>query len=267
MPDRYAVFGNPVEHSRSPEIHEAFAAQRGESMDYRRIHVPLDDFAGAVRAFVDDGGRGANVTLPFKEEAFALCEAHSERARRAGAVNTLLWEDSRLYGDNTDGPGLVTDIRDNLGWSIRGSRLLLLGAGGAVRGALAPLLAEQPQQLVIANRTLEKAMKLADDFADLGATSASGFAELRGPFDLVINATSTALQGGMPDLPEGILAKNAVAYDMVYANEGTPFMHWAAERGAATSDGFGMLVEQAAESFLLWHGWRPETQSVIRELR
>jgi len=266
----YCVFGNPVAHSRSPDIHHAFAAQRDDDLRYEKREAPLDDFAGTVNAFREEGGLGANVTVPFKEQAFDLCDAVTERAGQAGAVNTLWWDGDQLNGDNTDGAGLVKDIRDNLGWSIQGKRVLVLGAGGAVRGVMGPLLTQAPTLVRIANRTEEKAAVLARGFMDgknppvLG----SGLDNLTGQFDLVINAISAGLHGEMPHLPEGLLAEGAVAYDMVYGSEPTPFMRWAQQQGAAaTADGLGMLVEQAAEAFEIWRGWRPDSAPVIAGLR
>ena len=271
---RYAVFGNPIAHSKSPQIHQAFAAQRGGELVYERIAAPLDGFADAVADFFAQDGAGANVTVPFKEQAFALCAVRTDRAELAGAVNTLWQQDGQLHGDNTDGAGLLADIRDNLGWPVAGRRVLILGAGGAVRGVLGPLLAEGPASLVVANRTPKKAL----DLAALGKkykTSAEqplkiegcGYDLLQGEFDLVINGTSAGLSGAMPDLPGTLLTAAGQAYDMVYGSEPTVFMRWAAARGAATADGLGMLVEQAAEAFFRWHGWRPTTAPVITTLR
>lgn len=269
MSDRYAVFGNPVRHSRSPDIHHAFAAQTNDDLLYERIEAPLDGFAAALTAFFEAGGRGANVTVPFKEQAFELCEVLTERAQRAGAVNTIWREQGRLHGDNTDGPGLVADLRDNLGWPLAGQRLLVLGAGGAVRGVLGPLLEQQPAELVIANRTLARAQALAERFADTGVpVRACVPAALTGPFDLLINAVSAGLQGEMPALPDGLVAPHSRAYDMVYGERPTPFMAWATGAGASESrDGLGMLVEQAAEAYCLWRGHRPATAAVLNVLR
>tara|TARA_B100000676_G_C18001425_1_gene801123 strand:- start:3 stop:815 length:813 start_codon:yes stop_codon:yes gene_type:complete len=266
----YCVFGNPVTHSRSPDIHHAFAAQRDDDLRYEKREAPLDDFAGAVKAFREEGGLGANVTVPFKEQAFNLCDAVTERAGQAGAVNTLWWDGDQLHGDNTDGAGMVKDIRDNLGWTLQGKRVLVLGAGGAVRGVMGPLLAEKPTLVRVANRTEEKAAILARAFMDGNnpPVLGSGLDNLTGQFDLVINAISAGLHGEMPALPDGLLAEGAVAYDMVYGSEPTPFMRWAAQQGAAaTADGLGMLVEQAAEAFEIWRGWRPDTRPVIATLR
>ncbi|MCE8020940.1 shikimate dehydrogenase [Halomonas sp. MCCC 1A11036] len=267
MTDRYCVFGNPISHSKSPAIHAAFAAQTGEAIEYTAIAAPLDDFTGAWRRFTAEGGRGGNVTVPFKEEAFRLCDTPSQRARRAGAVNTLLLGKNGLtYGDTTDGIGLVRDLTRH-GVNLAGARILVLGAGGAVRGVLEPLLAAGPASLLIANRTAEKAEALAADFGDLGTISGGGFGAVVGPFDLVINGTSASLAGDLPPLPDDLFAEGATAYDMMYGAELTVFLHWAAEHGARSIDGLGMLVEQAAESFFLWRNRRPETEPVLAELR
>ncbi len=262
--DRYAVFGNPVAHSRSPRIHALFAAQTGQDMSYEALLTPFDGFAAAVGAFAASGGRGANVTVPFKEEAFALATQLSARAQAAGAVNTLSFDRHGIQGDNTDGAGLVHDLVANLGISIRGRRVLLLGAGGAARGVVLPLLNESPERLVIANRTTEKASRLAAAFA---GTTGSGFAALAGqPFDLVVNATSAGLDDARLPLPDGIFAPGCLAYDMVYGRN-TPFIAQAQAAGAIAADGLGMLVEQAAEAFFVWRGIRPETGPVLAELR
>ena len=266
----YCVFGNPVAHSRSPDIHHAFAAQRDDDLRYEKREAPLDDFIGTLKAFREEGGQGANVTVPFKEQAFDLCDAVTERAGQAAAVNTLWWDGDQLHGDNTDGAGIVKDIRDNQGWVIAGKRVLVLGAGGAVRGVMGPLLAEKPTLVRVANRTAEKAEILARRFmsGDNSPVLGSGLDGLTGHFDLVINAISAGLHGEMPDLPGGLLAEGAVAYDMVYGKELTPFMIWAQQQGAvATADGLGMLVEQAAEAFEIWRGWRPDSASVMAMLR
>ncbi|MCC5881970.1 MAG: shikimate dehydrogenase [Halomonas sp.] len=267
MNDRYCVFGNPIAHSKSPMIHAAFAEQTGEAMEYTAIEAPLNDFAGAWERFVAEGGRGANVTVPFKEEAFRLCDTLSRRARRAGAVNTLLLGKNGLtYGDTTDGVGLVRDLQyHEVG--LGGARILVLGAGGAVRGILEPLLAMQPSSVHVANRTASKALALAEDFADLGPIDGGGFDAVAGPFDLVINGTSASLSGELPPLPDDLFSRGACAYDMMYGAEPTVFLHWAEGRGARGIDGLGMLVEQAAESFFLWRNRRPETGSVRAALR
>ncbi|MCL2344937.1 MAG: shikimate dehydrogenase [Desulfobulbus sp.] len=268
-PDLYAVFGNPIAHSRSPAIHAAFAAATGEDLRYEARLAPLAGFAGAIAEFVAAGGRGANVTVPFKEEACRLSNRLSERAARAGAVNTLTFSDGEICGDNTDGVGLVQDIAGNLGFPLSGRRILLLGAGGAARGAIAPLLAAKPASLHIANRSADKALALADLFADIAPVTTSNFAELTGKcFDLVINATSASLAGENLPLPEDLFAAGALAYDMMYGKGETPFLHWARIQGAARrADGLGMLVEQAAEAFRIWRGKRPDTAPVLAELR
>ena len=269
-PDRYAVFGNPIGHSKSPRIHALFAAQCGQNLRYEAMLAPLDRFAASLAAFQAQGGRGANITVPFKQEAWALADARSTRAQRAGAVNTLVFQaDGTRFGDTTDGVGLVRDLCINHGVDLAGSRVLLLGAGGAARGVLEPLLAERPQQLVIANRTLAKAEDLARSFADLGALRASSFDALAGAsFDVIINATAAGLHGTVAPLPDGSIAPRGCAYDMMYGDTSTDFVRWALQHGAAQAyDGLGMLVEQAAEAFYLWRGVRPETAPVIARLR
>jgi shikimate dehydrogenase len=268
--DRYGVFGNPIGHSKSPLIHRQFAEQTGQSLSYEALLAPLDDFCGFAREFFATGGLGANVTVPFKEQAFAMADQLSERARRAGAVNTLKkLADGTLLGDNTDGAGLVRDLRHNAGVPLLGQRILLLGAGGAVRGVLEPLLAERPAALVIANRTVEKAEQLAHEFADLGPVVASGFDWLDESVDLIINGTSASLGGELPPLaPSLIESGHTRCYDMMYGRDMTPFNRWASELGALqTLDGLGMLVEQAAEAFFVWRGVRPQTKPVLESLR
>lgn len=264
MPDRYAVFGNPIAHSKSPLIHTAFARQTGQDIVYEARLAPLDGFSQSAIAFAVEGGRGANVTVPFKEEAYRLATRLSERAARAEAVNTLTFKGDNILGDNTDGAGLVRDILHNLHFPLRGKRILLMGAGGAARGVILPLLDEMPASLTVANRTVEKAKALRDFFSGIEASS---YENLTGrTFDLVINATSSGLSDQMPPLPEGLFAVEALAYDMVYGRE-TPFMKFARERGAQIADGLGMLVEQAAEAFYLWRCVRPQTAPVIAQLR
>lgn len=268
--DRYCVIGNPVEHSRSPRIHALFAQQAGQSLHYDKLLAEIGDFAGSVRRFQAEGGRGANVTLPFKLEALALCDKVSTRARRAGAVNTLSFgEDGLISGDNTDGAGLLHDLRGSLGLELKGLRILLLGAGGAVRGVLQPLLAAEPAELWIANRTPAKAQALASEFSAEVTVQACAYAELDGQhFDLIINGTSSGLAGEVPPLPEDVLAPGGLCYDMLYGAKPTAFLRWAEAHGASLSiDGLGMLVEQAAESFLLWRGIRPYTHPVLKQLR
>ncbi len=268
MSDRYAVIGNPIEHSRSPRIHAAFAAQTGEDIEYGRILGSLDDFAGDVRRFAGAGGRGLNVTVPFKEQAFALCDRLSERARRAGAVNTLSLEDGEIRGDNTDGAGLVRDLGCNHRFNFAGSRILLLGAGGASRGVLFPLLAEGPAAITIANRTAARAHALAA-LADDARVGGCGLDGLEGrQFDLVINGTAAGLAGEVPAIPDSVLAQGGWTYDMMYGVEPTAFVLWGRAHGAARAlDGLGMLVEQAAESFFVWRGVMPDTGPVIEALR
>lgn len=270
--DRYAVIGNPIAHSKSPAIHAAFAAQTGQTLSYEAILGPLDAFADSVRAFRDAGGRGMNVTVPFKLEAFALAERRSPRAQAAGAVNTLAFDAAGIFGDNTDGAGLVRDLTHNLACALAGRRILLLGAGGAARGALLPLLAESPATLTLANRTLTRAEALVADFgphARPGQLAASSFDALAGRhFDVVINATAASLADEAPALPHGLYAPGALAYDMMYGRGDTPFLGAARRDDAARlADGLGMLVEQAAESFLLWRGVRPDTAPVLADLR
>lgn len=270
MTDRYAVFGNPVEHSLSPEIHRRFAEQTGEAMAYQRQLVKLEGFDSAAREFFNGGGKGLNITVPFKLEAYSYAGQLSKRSRQAGAVNTL-WQqaDGTVHGDNTDGVGIARDIDRNLGWPLRGQRILVLGAGGAVRGVLVPLLEQQPARLVVANRSADKAMQLAKAFQSHGAIQACSLAGLEGnEFDLIINGTSAGLSGAVPGLPQGLFAAGAAAYDMVYGASATAFMQWALDQGAEqVADGLGMLVEQAAESFSIWRGVMPETGPVIGALR
>ena len=267
--DDYAVMGNPIAHSKSPAIHQLFAEQTGQSIHYSAIHVDIGGFKQAVGNFVAAGGKGLNITVPFKQEAWALVDERSERGERAGAVNTIKVKEGSLYGDNTDGVGLVNDLTGNNQVELAGKKILLMGAGGAARGVLVPLLKQQPQLLFIANRTPDRAKDLADDFADAGNTGGGGYDALETQqFDVVINATAASLQGELPPLPENLLKENASCYDMMYGAEPTLFMQWAKEHGAGkVLDGLGMLVEQAAESFYIWRGVRPETMPVISKLR
>ena len=273
MIDRYAVIGNPVAHSRSPEIHSAFARQTGHAIEYSRLLAPLDGFRPTLESFRAAGGKGVNVTVPFKLQAYELASQLSRRAREAEAANFLRFDDGTVSADNTDGVGLTRDIVHNLGFELAGKRVLLLGAGGAAQGVLTPLLEHKPRILTIANRTVEKALRLAEVFRHRPAAASSvlcalPFGELAGhQFDLVINATSTGLQGERPPLPTEVFCGEALAYDMMYGRTPTPFLAFAARLGARTSDGLGMLVEQAAESFLLWRGARPDTAPVIALLR
>ena len=274
MTDRYAVVGHPIAHSKSPEIHAAFARQTDQDLTYERLLAPLDGFVDAVARFRAEGGLGMNVTLPFKPEAFALAQQHSPRALQAGACNTLAWRGNHWYGDNTDGPGLVRDLDVNLGAALGGRDLLVLGAGGATRGILGPLLATRPRSLTLSNRTMETADELARLFTRHGTIRSVAPADLAAlHFDVVINATSTALTGPGADFagtlwPDEIFRNVALAYDLMYADGPTPFLVWARTHGAQRlSDGFGMLLEQAAESFLVWRGVRPDTAAVYAQLR
>ena len=267
--DRYGVFGNPIGHSKSPLIHRLFAEQTAQNLDYQAMLAPLDGFKQAVAGFFA-GGSGANVTVPFKEEAYQLVDTLTERARRAGAVNTLVkLADGRLQGDNSDGAGLLRDLTVNAGISLTGKKILLLGAGGAVRGVLEPLLKERPSALVLANRTVSKAEALAQEFADIGTIYPCSFNWLEEPFDVTINGTAASLGGDVPPIaPSLIKPGQTICYDMMYSKEPTAFCRWALEQGAAQAiDGLGMLAEQAAESFFVWRGVRPDTAPVLAELR
>jgi shikimate dehydrogenase len=264
MTDRYAVFGHPIAHSKSPQIHAAFARQTGQDMTYEAILAPLDGFADSIAQFVTAGGRGANVTVPFKEEAYTLAQRLSPRAQRAGAVNTLVFNAEGILGDNTDGAGLVADLTRNLNRTLAGKRILLLGAGGAARGVIEPLLEQQPAALVIANRTVSRAQELADLFGH--GVAACSFEAANTPFDLIINATAASLAGELPPLSANAFNATTLAYDMMYGRD-TPFLSFARTQGAATADGLGMLVEQAAEAFFVWRGVRPDTAAVIASLR
>ena len=267
---QYAVVGNPVKHSKSPRIHSLFASQTGMDLAYTAIQLKPENFEAGVRKFFADGGAGLNVTVPFKEKAFLLADSCSERASLAQAVNTLCVDgDGALIGDNTDGVGLVRDIKGNHQFEIRQRRILLLGAGGAVRGALSALVAENPAEITIANRTPGKALQLKAEFGHLADLTAVGFGELDATaFDLVINGTSLGLEGKLPPISKAVISSACCCYDMVYADSDTVFVRWARDNGAVLAlDGLGMLVEQAAESFAIWHGLRPQTLSVISQLR
>jgi shikimate dehydrogenase len=268
--DRYAVIGNPIAHSKSPLIHTEFARQTGQALSYGALYSELPDFEATVKRFRDEGGRGLNVTLPFKHRAYALSERLTDRAERARSVNTLTFDSSGISGDNTDGAGLVRDLISNLGCELRARRILLMGAGGAAYGVCGPLLEQQPALLTVANRSVEKAMTLCEHFksGDTGAVlRACGYGDLTGQaFDLVINATSAGLSDTMPPLPPRLFANGAVGYEMVYGKV-TPFLEFATREGARATDGLGMLVEQAAESFQVWRGVRPRTADVIAQLR
>ena len=267
MTDSYAVIGNPVAHSQSPRIHAAFAQQTSQLIVYKQLYCDIGAFVETVRAFRAQGGKGLNVTLPFKHEAFDLATRRSERAEQAGAVNTLSFNGDEVAGENTDGAGLLRDITDNLHFDVRDKRVLLLGAGGASFGVMGPLLAGSIQSLTIANRTVSKAEALRARFAAHANVDACAYEALKGRrFDLVINATSAGLTGAMPALPDDVFSSGALAYDMVYGKV-TPFMQFAQARGIQTADGLGMLVEQAAESFFIWRGVRPQTAPVMTLLR
>lgn len=268
--DRYAVFGNPIKHSRSPLIHATFAEQCEQQMQYRAVKVELEGFAAAAAQFFQGGGRGLNITVPFKRDAYDFAEQLSHRARVAGAVNTLYPDaDGVMTGDNTDGVGLIRDMVANLGWRLADSRILVLGAGGAARGVLEPLLKEHPASLLIVNRTAATAVQLAQEFAVHGEPRGGGYDALEGcQFDVLINATSASLAGELPPLEAEMLTDRSCCYDMMYGAEPTVFMRWAAQNTAwAVADGLGMLVEQAAESFYLWRRQRPQTGPVITALR
>jgi shikimate dehydrogenase len=269
-PDRYAVIGHPIAHSLSPWIHAQFAQQTGQSLIYSAIDVPSAELALRVREFFARGGRGLNVTVPHKQAVLQLIDALSEAARLAGAVNTIVPETGqRLRGENTDGVGFVRDLTLNLGLALAGQRVLLLGAGGAARGLLGPLLALAPKKLHIVNRSPERARELARAFASRGPVQGSGFEELDGfDYELIINATAASLSDELPALPAGALSATTVCYDLAYGKAPTRFVQWARDRGARrTYMGEGMLVEQAAESYLLWRGVRPGTAAVLAQLR
>jgi shikimate dehydrogenase len=268
--DRYAVVGNPVAHSLSPRIHASFAAQTAQEISYEAIELPLDAFATGISGLQQKGFSGVNVTVPFKREAWELCNHLSARARDAGAVNTLSFQnDGGIVGDNTDGVGLIRDLTDNLGVAIEGKKILLLGAGGAVRGILGPILALSPNRLAIANRTPQKAVVLARNFEKFGEIHAITYATL-GPasYDLIINGTAAGLSNQVPPIPDSVLGENTVCYDLMYSiSDTTAFVEWALARGVKQAfDGRGMLVEQAAEAFHVWRGIQPRTAEVIRSL-
>lgn len=267
--DRYAVFGHPIKHSKSPRIHRLFAAQTGQTLEYIAEEVPAEQFQAAVEAFFAAGGKGLNCTVPLKELAWSYADHKTERAQLSKAVNTLaLQPDGAILGDNTDGIGLVTDLTTNHGIALSGARILILGAGGASRGIILPILEKSPKTLVIANRTKDKAVKLAAEFHGKGPVTGCGFDDLANrQFDLILNATSASLSGQLPPLPTGLLAAGGMCYDLAYGNEPTAFVRWGQDNHAAKSlDGLGMLVEQAAEAFFIWRGVRPKTRPVIELL-
>ena len=266
--DQYAVVGHPVAHSKSPQIHAMFAEQTRQAMAYSAIEAPLDGFEEVVKGFFQQGGKGLNVTLPFKEQAWALCQDLSERARLAGAVNTLyLDQQGQLCGDNTDGLGLVSDLIQQ-GVELAGKNILIIGAGGAVKGVIQPILSEMPACLTLSNRTQSKADELVSIFAGHGSITSLSLDQLSQPFDLVINGTSASLGGQLPAVSRAIFSARTVVYDMMYAKGDTVFNAWAKQQGVSIAlDGLGMLVEQAAEAFRIWRGVRPQTQEVIKVLR
>ncbi len=268
--DHYAVFGNPIKHSKSPQIHTLFAEQSKQSLIYSAELVENGQFNQALKHFMANNGKGLNITVPFKEDAWACTTQRSARAQRAGAVNTIIVKaNGELYGDTTDGIGLVRDLLQNLNIKIKNKDILIVGAGGAVRGVIEIILTQQPASLLISNRTKQKAEQLAKDFFDLGNIKGCGLDEINGlAFDIVINGTSASLKGDLPALPDSIFRDNSCSYDMMYAAQATPFMRWSTNNGATkVFDGLGMLVEQAAESFYLWRDVRPETKPVIKHIR
>jgi shikimate dehydrogenase len=271
-PDRYAVLGNPVAHSRSPFIHALFAQQTGQALSYEKLLCPMDGFAAAVQAFAASGGRGCNVTVPFKFDVPALAQHLTARAALAGAANVLRFDAGAWWADNTDGVGLLRDIEQGAGQPLRGQRVLLVGAGGAAAGVLGPLLAAQPAQVVVANRSAGKAQALVARHSAWAAQHrsgllASGLFEPGGPFDVVINASATSLQGAASPVPAEVFAPGALAVDLMYGAAALPWLAWAQAHGARARDGLGMLVEQAAEAFVLWRGVRPDTAPVLQALR
>lgn len=272
--DRYAVFGNPVAHSKSPQIHTLFAEQTKQSLVYTAELAEIGQFEQAVKTFISNDGKGLNITVPFKEDAWQTATKRSERAQRAGAVNTLILQpDGSLFGDTTDGIGLVRDLIDNHNIPLADKDILLIGAGGAVRGVIESILEQKPASLLITNRTAEKAVQLASDFSALGNIRGCGLDDTENTFshsdfDIIINGTSASLKGDLPALPDSIYRSNSCSYDMMYSATATPFMQWSADNGAKNIfDGLGMLVEQAAESFYLWRNVKPETEHVIKSIR
>jgi shikimate dehydrogenase len=270
--DLYCVMGHPVAHSRSPWIHQRFAALTGQALDYERQLVPLDGFAQAVQHFAQAGGRGCNVTVPFKHEAAQCADSCSPRVHLAGAANTLVLAQGRIHADNTDGLGLVADITRNAGVPLAGRDVLLVGAGGAGAGVLGPLLEQGPRSLVVANRTLARAQALVQSHLELAALQktkllALDLQGLEHDFDLIINATASSLEGAGVPVPAQVLRPGCLAYDMMYGPAAQGFLHWATQHGAQARDGLGMLVEQAAEAFALWRGVRPPAAQVLAELR
>ncbi len=270
MTDKYGVIGNPINHSKSPKIHTLFAQQTGQDISYEAIFSEVEAFTTTIRAFQTSGGKGMNVTVPFKEEAWNLADNLSDRAQLAGAVNTLIFNnDGSITGDNTDGAGLVADITQNLKTELANKKVLVLGAGGAVRGVLLPIIKEAPNEITIANRTVAKAIDLAATFASKTDIHACGYDQLDGKqFDVIINGTSAGLNGEVPPIPASVISTNCCCYDMVYSDEPTAFVKWALDGGAAiASDGLGMLVGQAAESFCIWRDVMPDTKAIMKSIR
>lgn len=271
-PDRYAVVGHPVAHSRSPFIHAAFAAQTGDALHYDRLEAPLDGFAATVRAFAQSGAKGCNVTVPFKFDAFTLCPRHTERADLAQAANTLRFDPEGWLADNTDGVGLIADIEQGAGTALAGTRVLLIGAGGAAAGVLGPLLERRPAEVTVANRTLQRAQDLVARHAALARRQAvvlraCSLADAGAAYDVVLNASASSLGGGAVPVAPEVLRAGGLAVDLMYGAAAAPFLTWATEHGATARDGLGMLVEQAAEAYWLWRGVRPRTAPVLAELR
>lgn len=268
MTDLYAVMGNPIAHSKSPDIHSTFAEQAKQDLVYAAMLVPIDGFKHAAEDFFRKG-LGTNITVPFKQDAYDFADELTPRAQRAGAVNTLALKDGKVVGDTTDGVGLVRDLIKNQQCELKGKKILVLGAGGAVRGVLEPLLEQGPGSLLVANRTASKAVQLAEDFKDFGNIQGCGFDDVdEEPFDIIINGTSASLSGELPPVPAAIINDKTICYDMMYSAKATVFNQWAESLGAAQCiDGLGMLVEQAAESFAIWRGIHPATESAIRNLR
>lgn len=268
-PDRYAVVGFPVKHSFSPFIHGMFAKETGQNLTYRMLEIAPENLTRDVTQFFEEGGKGLNVTIPHKQAVAALCKSRSDRAARAGAVNTLCVKDGGLFGDNTDGVGLIADLTKNLKLDLKGKLILLVGAGGAARGVLGPLLQQSPAAIHVVNRSPEKAQALADEFKGEGELIGDGFGATEGEvYDLIVNATAASLQGESPPIANSTVSGKTVCYDMAYGNEDTAFTKWAKQHGAASAElGWGMLVEQAAEAFYIWRGIRPDTEPVLKAIR
>jgi shikimate dehydrogenase len=266
----YAVFGNPVKHSKSPQIHSLFAEQTGIALNYQAIEVPIENFSGCVELFSSQGGRGLNITVPFKEKACSICTTLTQRAETSGSVNTIRFDEHKnIHGDTTDGQGLINDLTINHAINLKNKSILILGAGGSVKAILEPLCQQEPDSIIIANRTVPRAEQLAEKFSDQGNIEACSYTGLSNrSFDLIINGTSLSLMGELPPIPGTVIKNDACCYDLMYSDTDTIFMKWAGEQGAEKIlDGLGMLVEQAAESFLIWHGVKPDTAPVIKSLR